>query len=321
MEFKKATKAKAKLRCAVSGPSGSGKTFTALRIAKGLGGKIAVADSESGSASKYADVFEFDVLDLSENKHPSQYVKAIKLAEENGYSTLIIDSITHAWDEVKKEVEKKTMSMKTPNSFMAWAVGNKLWQDLDDAIIGSKINVIVTMRAKTEYVQEKDERTGKTVPKKIGMAPEVRQGSEYSYDLVLELTHDHVGVISKTRCNQLDNYCEQKPDEKLGEILASWLSDGVEPIQPINRVANVINGEIINCGEVDADGKGSIQLSDNTAILVNKCKDAGVDFLTLSAWLVRTKRIPEGKDVRFLADDRAQKMLEHFDEVVAEIKK
>jgi len=50
MTFRKAERKKAKLRLGLVGPSGSGKTFSALLIAKGLGGKIAVVDTENGSA-------------------------------------------------------------------------------------------------------------------------------------------------------------------------------------------------------------------------------------------------------------------------------
>ena len=61
--FKKATKKGCKLRLALFGVSGGGKTYSALRLATGLGGKIALIDTEHGSASKYADRFEFDVCD------------------------------------------------------------------------------------------------------------------------------------------------------------------------------------------------------------------------------------------------------------------
>ena len=63
----------------VSAPSGAGKTFTALRLATGLGGTIAVIDTERGSASKYADRFDFDVLDLEHAAIPS-YEGAIEAA-------------------------------------------------------------------------------------------------------------------------------------------------------------------------------------------------------------------------------------------------
>ena len=62
--FKKAERKQAKLRLALSGPSGSGKTTGALLIAKGIGGKIAVLDTERGSASLYADLCDFDVVEL-----------------------------------------------------------------------------------------------------------------------------------------------------------------------------------------------------------------------------------------------------------------
>ena len=54
--FKKAVRSASKLRLALSGTSGSGKTYGALLLAKGIGGKIAVIDTERGSASLYADM-------------------------------------------------------------------------------------------------------------------------------------------------------------------------------------------------------------------------------------------------------------------------
>ena len=59
--FRKAVKHDAKLRLALAGPGGSGKTYTLLKLATELGGRIAVVDTEHGSASKYADEFDFDV--------------------------------------------------------------------------------------------------------------------------------------------------------------------------------------------------------------------------------------------------------------------
>src|SRR5690242_19965331 len=84
---------------ALVGPSGSGKTYTALKIATNLvpSGKVALIDTERGSASKYAKLFKFDVLELR-NYHPEAYIKAIKAAADNGYDVLIIDSLSHAWN-------------------------------------------------------------------------------------------------------------------------------------------------------------------------------------------------------------------------------
>src|SRR5688572_27032747 len=96
MTFQKATKGSARLRMALIGAAGSGKTYTALNIAQHLGGPIAVIDTERGSASKYSDVFEFDVLEL-DSFSPQTYIAAINAAAEAGYRVLIIDSLSHAW--------------------------------------------------------------------------------------------------------------------------------------------------------------------------------------------------------------------------------
>ncbi len=59
--FQKATRKKAKARVGIVGPAGSGKTFSSLQIAFGMGGKVAVIDTEHGSADLYAHLGDYDV--------------------------------------------------------------------------------------------------------------------------------------------------------------------------------------------------------------------------------------------------------------------
>ena len=82
MAFKKATKESATIKLAITGPSGSGKTYSALLLAKGLGGTTALLDTEYGSASLYADQFDFDTWDESDpNGFPAEYfIRVIKAA-------------------------------------------------------------------------------------------------------------------------------------------------------------------------------------------------------------------------------------------------
>lgn len=94
--FVKATKDKIKIRLAISGASGSGKTYSALAIASHLATPVALIDTERGSASKYADKFNFDVCELTDF-HPIRYIEAIQAAERAGYGTIVIDSLSHAW--------------------------------------------------------------------------------------------------------------------------------------------------------------------------------------------------------------------------------
>ena len=104
MGFKKATKKGQKARIAIFGPSGAGKTFSALSIATGLGDKIAVIDTERGTASKYSDRFNFDVVDL-ETRTIEKYIEFIREADKAEYDVLIIDSLSHAWQELLMQVE------------------------------------------------------------------------------------------------------------------------------------------------------------------------------------------------------------------------
>ena len=63
--FKKAIRKNVYTKIAVIGPSGSGKTMSSIRLAKGLGDKVALVDSENDSASMYAHL-DFDVAPITE---------------------------------------------------------------------------------------------------------------------------------------------------------------------------------------------------------------------------------------------------------------
>jgi len=227
--FEKATKKQSRLRLALVGPSGSGKTYSALAIASGLGSRIAVVDTERGSASKYAGIFKsFDTLQL-ETFHPQRYVDAIHEAEKAGYEILIIDSLSHAWigrEGALDLVDAAARRSKTGNSFNAWRDVTPLQNALIDAILGAKLHVIATMRSKQEYVLEKDDRTGKMVPRKVGLAPVQREGVEFEFDVVGEMSPDNVLTITKSRCPELSGTAVREPGAEFAAVLARWLSDG-----------------------------------------------------------------------------------------------
>lgn len=226
--FTKAVKTQAKARIGLIGPSGSGKTYSALRLAKTLGEKIAVIDSEHGSASKYADEFEFDTLTL-ETYHPQQYIDGIISAGQAGYDVLIIDSLSHAWagTDGALELADRNATKYGGNRFAAWRDVTPLHNKLIEAILSSPCHVIATMRSKMEYVQTQDDK-GKTVIKKVGMQPIQRDGMEYEFDIVGDLDLEHNLIISKTRCRHLDGAVVNKPGEQLAATVKAWLTDGVE---------------------------------------------------------------------------------------------
>ncbi|RPJ40093.1 MAG: hypothetical protein EHM35_00365 [Planctomycetaceae bacterium] len=233
VQFTKATKEKSRLRMALIGPSGSGKTYTALRVGSVLknGGRLAVIDTERGSASKYADLFDFDVLEL-DTFSPMTYVEAIKSAEGAGYDVLVIDSLSHAWmgkEGALEQVDKATARSQSRNSYTAWRDVTPMHNALIDAMIQSRCHIIATMRTKTDYVMEKDEHTGKTAVRKVGLAPVQRDGMEYEFDVTADMDPDNNFIVSKSRCPALHGQMINKPGEDLALILNTWLTTGAEP--------------------------------------------------------------------------------------------
>jgi hypothetical protein len=228
LSFQKASKKLSRLRLSLIGVAGSGKTYTALNIAKHLGGPIAVVDTERGSASKYSDIFDFDVLEL-ESFSPQNYIDAIQAAEEAGYNVLIIDSLSHAWtgkDGALDQVTRATKRSQSGNTFAAWRDVTPMHNAMVEAMLNARVHIITTMRAKTEYVQEKNEKTGKVTVRKVGLAPVQRDGLEYEFDVVADLDQDNNLIIGKTRCPAVAGMVIPRAGKEIAQKLLSWLSDG-----------------------------------------------------------------------------------------------
>lgn len=226
--FRPAVKQEAKLRLAVAGPSGSGKTYTALAVGTALGDRVAVVDTEHGSASKYADIFDFDVVNFNAPFHPNRFIEAIHNAEDAGYEVVILDSVSHAWNGAGGLLEIVDTAAKKykGNTYMAWSEGTPLQNRLVEAIVGSTIHIIATMRSKQDYVLI--ERNGKQIPQKVGMAPIQRDGFEYEFDLFLDMDIENNAIVSKTRCPELAGAVITRPGADLAHKLLEWLQ-GVKP--------------------------------------------------------------------------------------------
>lgn len=235
--FRKATKSQAKLRLGLIGPAGSGKTMTALRIASGLGGKVALVDTERGSASLYVGErgLEFDVQEL-DSYEVENFIDAIRAAASGGYSTLIIDSLSHAWagkGGILEFVDKAGKRNQSGGNFGAWRDATPRHNALVDAILGAPLHVICTLRSKTEYVVESV--NGRNQVRKVGLQPVQRDGLEYEFTVVGDITQDHDLVVTKTRAAFLKDAVIREAGEELGQQLLAWLSDGESATPPPAR--------------------------------------------------------------------------------------
>ena len=226
--FQKATRKQAYLRLALTGPSGAGKTYSALLLAKGLGGNIAFIDTEHGSGSLYSDLVDFDVVSLEAPFSPERYIEAIDAAIEEGYGVLIIDSITHEWNGkggILEIVDTVTKASNSKNSYFAWGEATPRHNAFIEKILQSPIHVIAAMRSKQDFILT--EVRGKQVPKKVGLAPIQREGMEYEFTSVLDLTQgSNLATVSKdrTRIWGIDPFLVTEED---GQKLIEWLNSGV----------------------------------------------------------------------------------------------
>ena len=224
--FKKAERKNAKLRLALAGPTGAGKTLGALLIAKGIGGKIAVADTENSSAELYDDVVEFEHANIQPPYTPEKFIEAIHAAEKAGFDTLILDSITHEWSGVGgclEIVDKLSSTTFKGNSWGAWSQATPRHRKFIDAMLQSSVNIIVTMRSKMDTVQV-DAGNGKKKVEKVGMKAEQRDGIEYEFTTVLDLTHDNYAIKTKDRTRIFNE--PMLLTEHAGVLLKEWLNSG-----------------------------------------------------------------------------------------------
>ncbi len=230
MAFVRAERKRAKARIGLVGPAGSGKTMSALKLAFGIvgpEGRIAVIDTEHGSASLYAHLCEYDVLEISAPFTAKKYLAAIKEAEEKKYDILLIDSLSHAWAGPGGILEFVDNLTEVKNKFTAWREASPQHNSLVEAMLQSPIHIIGTMRAKTEYVLSEDDK-GKKVPKKVGLAPVQRESMDYEFTLVFDIDRDkHIATSSKDRTSLFDGFYE-KLEIHHGELIRNWLETGVE---------------------------------------------------------------------------------------------
>lgn len=223
MPFQKATKSKSKLRLWLNGMSSSGKTIGALLIAKGLGGKTALIDSEAGRGHLYGDKFEYDILELSAPFTPEKYVAAIKEAEAAGYDNIIIDSASHEWLEVLG-IKAKLDEIPRTNQFTNWNQPTRRHNGFVEAIIQSPKHVIVTSRVKRDWAIV--EENGKNVPRLVGLANIQREGLEYEVGVELRIGQNHLATAIKDNTGLFLDKGEFQISEETGKQLIQWLNEG-----------------------------------------------------------------------------------------------
>lgn len=226
LAFKPATREASYARIALSGPSGAGKTYTGLALSTALSDRVAVIDTERGSASKYVGLngWQFDTVQ-PDSFSPLSLVDLLGMAAGAEYGCVLIDSLSHYWMGADGMLEQADRRAKNGNTFSGWKEVRPEERRMIDALVAFPGHVVVTMRSKTEYVIEENDR-GKKAPRKVGLKPEQRDGIEYEFDVVGDLDHDNTLTVVKSRIHTLAKAVIPMPGEELANQIAEWLSAG-----------------------------------------------------------------------------------------------
>mgnify|MGYP000017853419 FL=1 len=218
MQLRHSQRRAAKMRLALQGASGSGKTYSSLLIAHGMTSdwsKIAVIDTENGSADLYAHLGAYNVLSLSEPYNPEKYIDAIGICESAGMEVIIIDSISHCWDYLLD-----FHANLQGNSFANWAKVTPRQNAFIQRILNSSCHVICTMRSKQEYVL--NERNGKMIPEKVGLKAVQRDNVDYEFTIVFDVNMKHYALASKDRTELFAGKPEFPLTEQVGMQILGW---------------------------------------------------------------------------------------------------
>ncbi len=229
--IRKAERSQSKLRIGLAGPSGSGKTMSSLKLARGIAGptgRICMIDTERGSGDLYSHITPYDIITIEAPFAPKNYVEAIEAAEEAGYDVIIVDSLSHAWTDEGGLLDQADKLSKGGNRFTVWADLTPQHRRLVGALLNCDSHIIGTVRSKQEYAMEKDEKTGKSSVKKLGMAPVQREGMEYEFTVFMDIDINHTAHTSKDRTDLFKDEVFLI-DEAIGDRLIKWLGAASKP--------------------------------------------------------------------------------------------
>lgn len=233
-DFVPAEKSQLKARVLISGAAGSGKTIAALELASALGSRVAVIDTENGSAALYSDKYKFEMLNLQPPYPPEDFIQAIQIAENSGFDVIVVDGITPEWSGSGGCLDLHT---KLGGRFQDWAKITPRHRKFIQKILECSTHIICTCRSKQGYAM--DEQSKKVT--KLGMAPEQRDGLDYEMTLVFNIINQtHLAEATKDRTGLFDGK-QFLISKNTGLEILEWLNSGTPAKSPAPTITDIRN--------------------------------------------------------------------------------
>ena len=187
------------LKLGIYGDAGTGKSFTSSLVAIGLSKllkstkPVAFVDTETGS-DYLLPLFQREGVRMIRTKtrsfadlvgNPAKGEPGIIAEAEAACDVLIIDSITHFWNELMTAYLKannlKRMTLRD------WGPLKQTWKEYTDRYIDSRLHIIVAGRSADKWEQVEDPNDGAKELKKVGTKMRVEGQFAYEPSLLVEM--------------------------------------------------------------------------------------------------------------------------------------
>lgn len=250
-----AQRSSAKPLIAFYSESGGGKTRAALWLARGFvgpNGVIGMIETEHGRGEAYADLLPggYKIISLRPDDKgafsPVNYGSAIRLAEQQKWDALIIDSASHEWEGINGVLDQAAQKKESGTKGMQVWTQCKI--DHQKHFIGRLLQtsipiVVLCLRAKFPMMEGINPENGK---KEMYRSKEMEpiQSADILYDVFChgwfdKETHSF-HATNYLRADLADVIRDGKPiDIATGENLAKW-AKGIYGAPPSVELKNVL---------------------------------------------------------------------------------
>lgn len=192
--FKKSEETQAFLKMGIYGSTGSGKTYTATKIAIGLAKHIEkrtgvkpplmFLDTEQGSDWMRPMVEQADLEFLGAKTRAFADLKTAVREAEAQRAVMLVDSITHFWEDLKLAFARKRQRKYDKLEFQDYGPIKQQWGEFTQSFLTSNAHIILLGRAGNtyEYQDKEDEDTGKTKKELISTGTKMKAETEMGYE-------------------------------------------------------------------------------------------------------------------------------------------
>lgn len=219
-------------KAAFEGFAGTGKTYTTAKIAIGLykrvGSKKPIIIFDTEKAAKFLkSMFAKEGIEVlvRESRSLADLKETMTRMREGASDLLIIDSISHVWEDFLKSYAEKVR--RTRLEFQDWGVIKPTWKtEFSDPFVRDPYHIIMTGRAGYEYENEINKETGKREIYKSGVKMKVEGETAYEPDLLVLMERmqemeggsikkvTRQGIVIKDRSTVIDGKVFENPEYK-----------------------------------------------------------------------------------------------------------